>query len=175
MAYSRPSDTFRNNPQVKHTTEYGIALIVFLGAQGYASPSWLHDGRHAPSWNFEMVQYVANRQVRPLARGRDRARRQADRRDGSGRVNAWLTEEGLSGRGGQSARADGLAGLRAGRFRPARRCAARKAPGTSRFPLRPALRRAGHGCCPSASPPPRRGRAAPANQVRAVDHSRHHR
>jgi transcriptional regulator len=35
-------------------------LIVFQGAHGYVSPSWLRDRTQAPTWNFSTVHYLAD-------------------------------------------------------------------------------------------------------------------
>ena len=47
----------RANPQVELLRRDPRALIVFTGAQGYVSPSWLRDRTQAPTWNYETVHF----------------------------------------------------------------------------------------------------------------------
>lgn len=47
----------RANPQVGLLRANPRALAVFMGAQGYVSPSWLRDRTQAPTWNYETVHF----------------------------------------------------------------------------------------------------------------------
>ena len=47
----------RANPQVALLRARPHALAVFLGAQGYVSPSWMRDRTQAPTWNYETVHF----------------------------------------------------------------------------------------------------------------------
>lgn len=47
----------RANPQVAALRRDPRALVVFLGAHGYVSPSWMRDRSQAPTWNFETVHF----------------------------------------------------------------------------------------------------------------------
>ncbi|MGN6152412.1 MAG: FMN-binding negative transcriptional regulator [Lysobacteraceae bacterium] len=47
----------RANPQVEALRRDPRALVVFTGAQGYVSPSWLRDRTQAPTWNYETVHF----------------------------------------------------------------------------------------------------------------------
>jgi transcriptional regulator len=47
----------RANPQVDLLRRDPRALVVFTGAQGYVSPSWLRDRTQAPTWNYETVHF----------------------------------------------------------------------------------------------------------------------
>jgi len=49
-----------SNPHVKLLQGNGRAMAVFLGAHGYISPSWLADRTQAPTWNFEMANFVVD-------------------------------------------------------------------------------------------------------------------
>ena len=42
----------RNNPQVQTLQTQNRALILFMGPQGYVSPSWMADRTQAPTWNY---------------------------------------------------------------------------------------------------------------------------
>ena len=47
----------RANPQVDLLRRQPRALAVFMGAQGYVSPSWMRDRTQAPTWNYETVHF----------------------------------------------------------------------------------------------------------------------
>ena len=47
----------RANPQVELLRRQPRALAIFLGAQGYVSPSWMRDRTQAPTWNYETVHF----------------------------------------------------------------------------------------------------------------------
>lgn len=47
----------RANPHVALLRDDPRALVVFMGAQGYISPSWMRDRTQAPTWNFETVHF----------------------------------------------------------------------------------------------------------------------
>jgi len=36
------------------------AIVIFLGAHGYVSPSWMRDRSQAPTWNFETAHFVVD-------------------------------------------------------------------------------------------------------------------
>ncbi|MBK1714734.1 FMN-binding negative transcriptional regulator [Rubrivivax gelatinosus] len=46
----------RANPQVAALRQDPEALVLWLGAQGYVSPSWMQDRTQAPSWNYASAQ-----------------------------------------------------------------------------------------------------------------------
>lgn len=50
----------RTNPQVAMLRESPRALIIFHGAHGYVSPSWMRDRSQASTWNFETVHFLAD-------------------------------------------------------------------------------------------------------------------
>jgi transcriptional regulator len=47
----------RANPQVELLRRQPRALAVFMGAQGYVSPSWMRDRTQAPTWNYETAHF----------------------------------------------------------------------------------------------------------------------
>ena len=48
----------RSNPQVEGLRHDPRALILFLGPQGYISPSWMGDRTQAPTWNYASAQFL---------------------------------------------------------------------------------------------------------------------
>ena len=46
----------RANPQVQALQQNPEALLLWMGVQGYVSPSWLSDRTQAPSWNYASAQ-----------------------------------------------------------------------------------------------------------------------
>jgi len=57
------------NPQVDLLRSCPRALVVFMGVNGYVSPSWMTDRSQAPTWNYETVHFEADFQFdsSPLA------------------------------------------------------------------------------------------------------------
>src|SRR5205814_1036756 len=50
----------RSNPQVQLLQREPRALILFLGTQGYISPSWMTDRTRAPTWNYVSAQFIVD-------------------------------------------------------------------------------------------------------------------
>lgn len=50
----------RSNSQVELVRRNPRALMLFLGPQGYVSPSWLTDRTMAPTWNYASSQFVVD-------------------------------------------------------------------------------------------------------------------
>ena len=48
----------RSNPQQADLQRDGRALVLFMGPQGYISPSWVSNRTWAPTWNFAVVQLL---------------------------------------------------------------------------------------------------------------------
>lgn len=46
----------RHNPQVAALQADPQALLLWLGPNGYVSPSWMRDRSQAPSWNYASLQ-----------------------------------------------------------------------------------------------------------------------
>src|SRR5471032_3125072 len=42
----------RSNPQVAALRTDNVASILWMGVQGYVSPSWMADRTQAPTWNY---------------------------------------------------------------------------------------------------------------------------
>ncbi|WP_332769477.1 FMN-binding negative transcriptional regulator [Phenylobacterium sp.] len=49
----------RANSQVEVLRRDPRVLILFMGPQGYVSPSWMADRTQAPTWNYASVQFLA--------------------------------------------------------------------------------------------------------------------
>ena len=47
----------RGNPQVEVLRQTPRGQLLFLGPQGYVSPSWLQDRTQAPSWNYASAAF----------------------------------------------------------------------------------------------------------------------
>jgi transcriptional regulator len=47
----------RSNPQVADLQSDSRASLLFLGPNGYVSPSWLSDRTQAPTWNYASVNF----------------------------------------------------------------------------------------------------------------------
>jgi transcriptional regulator len=50
----------RSNPQHADLLRDGRALVLFMGPQGYISPSWVSNRTWAPTWNFAVAQFLVN-------------------------------------------------------------------------------------------------------------------
>ena len=50
----------RSNPQVELLKSSPRALVLFMGVNGYVSPSRIRDRTQAPTWNYAAVQYVVD-------------------------------------------------------------------------------------------------------------------
>jgi transcriptional regulator len=46
----------RSNPQVAALSADPRALVLWMGPQGYVSPSWMADRTQAPTWNYASAQ-----------------------------------------------------------------------------------------------------------------------
>jgi transcriptional regulator len=83
----------RRNPQVEAMRRDPRALILFLGPNGYLSPSWLADRSQAPTWNYASTQFLCR-----LELFEDEPSLQAHLRDlvgahEAGRPMAWNLDE----------------------------------------------------------------------------------
>jgi transcriptional regulator len=48
----------RGNDQYRKLLESPRAAILFVGPNGYISPSWMRDRTRAPTWNYASVQFL---------------------------------------------------------------------------------------------------------------------
>jgi transcriptional regulator len=83
----------RANAQVAALRLDGEAWILWMGVQGYVSPSWMADRTQAPTWNYASAQLRVN--VR-FDEGQDaivRHLRELTDRQEAGRAGAWTVDE----------------------------------------------------------------------------------
>jgi transcriptional regulator len=88
----------RSNPQLELVRRQPRALAAFTGAQGYVSSSWLRARTSAPTWNYEVVHFDVEIELRP---GIDEARaalRQLIAHADAPYANPWRIEEMAPGR-----------------------------------------------------------------------------
>ncbi len=83
----------RGNPQVPQLKHRPEASILFLGPQGYISPSWYADRTQAPTWNYASVEFTVEIEFHD-----DPERLEAVLRDlgdamEAGRPDAWSIED----------------------------------------------------------------------------------
>lgn len=50
----------RSNRHVEVLKQNPRAMILFMGPQGYVSPSWMRDRTQAPTWNYASAQYLVD-------------------------------------------------------------------------------------------------------------------
>ncbi len=83
----------RRNPHATLVAPGASALLLFLGPQGYVSPSWFRDRSQAPTWNYASVQYLVT--LEPLEDGAARDAVLADLVGAveAGRPDAWSAAE----------------------------------------------------------------------------------
>jgi len=83
----------RSNPHVPALQRDSRALVLFLGVNGYISPSWMADRTQAPTWNYASARFVVDVEF-----FEDAARIQAHLRElvgvmEVGRAAAWQIDE----------------------------------------------------------------------------------
>lgn len=83
----------RGNPQYAALKQDGRAILLFMGPQGYISPSWVSNRTWAPTWNYAAVQFLVT-----IAFDESPARLDAHLTDlvnamERGREGAWTTSE----------------------------------------------------------------------------------
>ena len=61
----------RSNPQLEMIKTNPRALLLFMGVNGYVSPSWMTDRTQAPTWNYASVQYRVEIQLIAAEEPRD--------------------------------------------------------------------------------------------------------
>lgn len=83
----------RGNPQVPDLKRQPEATILFLGPQGYLSPSWYADRTQAPTWNYASVEFRVEIQFRDDPESLEAVLR--DLRDAmeAGRSDPWRIED----------------------------------------------------------------------------------
>ena len=83
----------RANPQVEALEARPEALAIFMGPQGYISPSWFTDRTQAPTWNYATVHMAVRVSVnRSPSAAREAVERLTEHVE-RGRPGAWSPEE----------------------------------------------------------------------------------
>lgn len=77
------------NPQVEELEARPHALVIFMGPQGYISPSWFTDRTQAPTWNFATVHMTVRVEIDRSAAGGCEAVDRLTQHMEQGRPNAW--------------------------------------------------------------------------------------
>ncbi len=82
-----------SNPHAELARREPRALLLFLGVNGYVSPSWMHDRTQAPTWNYASVQYLVDIVPFEAPAGRDALLADAVAAQEAGRPDAWHAGE----------------------------------------------------------------------------------
>ncbi len=82
-----------SNPHVQLLRRAPRSLLLFLGVNGYVSPSWMRDRTQAPTWNYASVQYLVDVQLLEAPPARDAVLADAVACHEKGRPNAWHAGE----------------------------------------------------------------------------------
>ena len=61
----------RSNDHVSMLREHPRALLLFMGVNGYVSPSCMHDRTQAPTWNYASAQFLVDIEFIDDVAGRD--------------------------------------------------------------------------------------------------------
>ena len=83
----------RSNPHVELLRQHPRAVVLFMGINGYVSPSWMHDRTQAPTWNYASVQYLVEIEFTESDPARDAALGDLTAAMEAGRPRAWQPAE----------------------------------------------------------------------------------
>lgn len=83
----------RSNPQVDALRADGDAWILWMGVQGYVSPSWMADRTQAPTWNYASAQLRVTVRLVDDADAIVRHLRELTDRQEAGRPRAWTIDD----------------------------------------------------------------------------------
>lgn len=83
----------RSNPHVEFLKRHRRAVVLFLGVNGYVSPSWMHDRTQAPTWNYASVQYLVDIEFASADTARDAALGTLSQAMEADRPRAWQPRE----------------------------------------------------------------------------------
>jgi transcriptional regulator len=82
-----------SNPHADLVRRAPHALVLFLGLNGYVSPSWMRDRTQAPTWNYASVQYLVDIEPLEAPARRDAVLADAVAAQEAGRPHAWQAGE----------------------------------------------------------------------------------
>ena len=83
----------RSNPHLQTLKTTPRVLILFLGAHGYISPSWLSDRTQAPTWNYASAQIDADMELFDDSTQIEAHLRNLVNVSEADRVNRWSIED----------------------------------------------------------------------------------
>jgi transcriptional regulator len=83
----------RSNDHVNMLRDHPRALLLFMGVNGYVSPSWMHDRTQAPTWNYASAQFLVDIEFIDDVPGRDATLEDLVNAMETGRENAWSAAE----------------------------------------------------------------------------------
>jgi transcriptional regulator len=83
----------RVNPQVAALRAEPAATILWMGVQGYVSPSWMADRTQAPTWNYASAQLSVTLRFDDDPDAVLRHLRELTDRQEAGRTRAWAIDE----------------------------------------------------------------------------------
>jgi len=82
-----------SNPHSALVRQLPRALVLFMGVNGYVSPSWMHDRTQAPTWNYASLQYLVDIELLDRDDQRDGVLGEAVADQEAGRTRAWQASE----------------------------------------------------------------------------------
>ena len=83
----------RHNVHVAALRAQPRATVLWMGVQGYISPSWMADRTQAPTWNYATAQLQVDVRFDDTPDGVLRHLRELGERQEAGRANAWTIDE----------------------------------------------------------------------------------
>lgn len=83
----------RRNPHVARLARVPQAQALFMGPQGYISPSWLSDRTQAPTWNYAAARFELRVTLCEGDAAVEAELRALSRQMEAGRSGAWTLEE----------------------------------------------------------------------------------
>jgi transcriptional regulator len=83
----------RSNDHVGMLRSNPRALVLFMGVDGYISPSFMHDRAQAPTWNYASAQFLVDIEFIDDAPDRDAVLEDLVSAMETGRENAWSAAE----------------------------------------------------------------------------------
>jgi transcriptional regulator len=83
----------RSNPQVAALRADAEAWILWLGVQGYVSPSWMADRTQAPTWNYASAQLRVTVRLLDDPDAITAHLRELTERQEAGRPRAWRIDD----------------------------------------------------------------------------------
>ncbi|HWJ36774.1 MAG TPA: FMN-binding negative transcriptional regulator [Steroidobacteraceae bacterium] len=83
----------RSNDHHNMLRDHPRALLLFMGVNGYVSPSCMHDRTQAPTWNYAGAQFLVDIEFIDDVSGRDAVLEDQVNAMEEGRENAWSAAE----------------------------------------------------------------------------------